>query len=437
MTRDKPRALAPLIETVDSLRKGLIDLSSYVEEACDRVDALDSEIRAFLPEPGLRARLTREAAALKERFPEPTTRPPLYGLLVGIKDIFRVDGFPTRAGSQLPASLFDGPEASCVSALRSLGALVLGKTVTTEFAYREPGPTRNPRKLAHTPGGSSSGSAAAVAAGLCPLALGTQTIGSVIRPAAYCGVVGFTPSRGRVSTDGVIPFSKTVDVVGLFTQDVPGMRLVVSLLCRNWRGHLSEKQPGKLPVLGIPEGAYLEQASREALDALERFLKVLEEAGCSLRRVRVLDNIAEIAARHEKMIAMEMAQTHDPWFKEYESLYRTQTAAMVRRGQKVQTDELAEARVSCEQLRAHLQKLMVGQGFDLWVSPAAPGPAPEGLESTGSAAMNLPWTHAGLPAISIPVGRSSNGLPLGVQLVGAFMEDEHLLMAAERLVEGF
>lgn len=435
MTTDKSLVSAPLIETVDALRKGLVDLSTYIEEACRRLDTLDSEIRAFLPEPERRDRLIREATVLKERFPVPASRPPLYGLLVGVKDIFRVDGFPTRAGSRLPASLFDGPEAGCVTALRSLGALVLGKTVTTEFAYREPGPTRNPRKLAHTPGGSSSGSAAAVAAGLCPLALGTQTIGSVIRPAAFCGVFGFTPSRGRVSTEGVIPFSKTVDVVGFFTRDVAGMRLVASLLCRDWRPDPSEGQAGKLSVLGVPEGAYLEQASREALDALERFLKTVEEAGYPLRRVSVFDNIAEIAARHEKTIAMEMAGTHDSWFKEYESLYRPQTAAMIRRGQKVQADELVEARASCEQLRAHLRKLMVEQGFNLWVSPAAPGPAPEGLESTGSAAMNLPWTHAGLPVISIPAGQSSNGLPLGVQLVGAFMEDEYLLSAAEKLVE--
>jgi len=428
---------ASLVETLDSLRKDLTDLSSYVEEVCCRVETLDGEIRAFLPEPDRRARLSREAAALKQRFPQPASRPALYGLLVGVKDIFRVDGFPTRAGSQLPAELFDGPEATSVSALRSMGALVVGKTVSTEFAYREPGPTRNPHKLDHTPGGSSSGSAAAVAAGFCPLALGTQTIGSVIRPAAYCGVVGYTPSRGRISTEGVISFSTTVDVVGLFTQDVAGMRLVASLLCGNWRPDLSDTPVSKLPVLGVPAGAYLEQASRQALDAFERQLKVLEKAGCSLRRVRILDNIEEIAARHEKMIAMEMAQTHDRWFNEYEPLYRPQTAAIIRRGQSVAAEEIVESRASCQQLRAHLQQLMAEKALNLWVSPAAPGPAPEGLNSTGSPAMNLPWTHAGLPTVSVPAGQSSNGLPLGVQLVGPFMGDEYLLMSAEMLAKNF
>ncbi|MBI2986657.1 MAG: amidase [Deltaproteobacteria bacterium] len=428
---------APLFEFVDSLRKGLIDLSSYVEDVCHRVETLDTEIHAFLPEPDRSARLKKEVAALKERFPRPATRPPLYGLLIGVKDIFRVDGFLTRAGSQLPQSLFDGPEATCVSALRSLGALVLGKTATTEFAYREPGPTRNPRKLDHTPGGSSSGSAAAVAAGLCPLALGTQTIGSVIRPAAYCGVVGFVPSRGRISTEGVIPFSKTVDVVGLFAQDVAGTRLVASLLCKNWRSKLSDAQFTKPPVLGIPEGAYLEQASREALDAFERQLEVLGGAGFSLRRVRVLDDVRKITARHEKMIAMEMARTHEVWFRQYKSLYRPQTAAIIRSGQKVKVGELAAARASCKQLRVHLEQLMAEQGLDLWISPAATGPAPEGLDSTGSPGMNLPWTHAGLPAVCFPAGRSSNGLPLGVQLVGRFLRDDYVLTVAERLAEEF
>jgi len=154
---------------------------------------------------------------------------------VGIKDIFHVDGFVTRAGTRVPPERFAGPEAASVALLREAGALIAGKTVTTEFAYFEPGPTRNPHNPAHTPGGSSSGSAAAVAAGLCQLALGTQTIGSVIRPAAFCGVVGFKPSFGRIPTSGLVYFSRTIDHVGLFTQDLDGMELAASVLCRDWQ----------------------------------------------------------------------------------------------------------------------------------------------------------------------------------------------------------
>src|SRR5712692_10334227 len=369
---------ASLVETLDSLRKDLTDLSSYVEEVCCRVETLDGEIRAFLPEPDRRARLSREAAALKQRFPQPASRPALYGLLVGVKDIFRVDGFPTRAGSQLPAELFDGPEATSVSALRSMGALVLGKTVSTEFAYREPGPTRNPHKLDHTPGGSSSGSAAAVAAGFCPLALGTQTIGSVIRPAAYCGIVGFKPSYGRISIDGVVACSPSLDTVGFFTQDVAGVALVAPLLCRDWQ----PAEPAALPVLGVPDGPYLAQAAPEALAAFETQLVKLAKAGYVVKRIKAMSDIEAINRRHMQLVFAEMAQVHAAWFAQYESLYRPRTSAAIREGQALDAGSIAVALTGRALVRAKFQVLMSQHGFDLWVSPAACGPAPEGIDST-------------------------------------------------------
>src|SRR5579863_5430615 len=226
---------APLAETAAMLRSGQLDLLAYIDEICNWIDVAEPELHALLPEKDRRQRLMREAKVLQERFPKPSQRPPLYGIPVGVKDVFRVDGFPTRAGSQLPAELFAGAEASCVRTLRNAGTIMLGKTISTEFAWIEPGPTRNPHHPGHTPGGSSSGSAAAVAAGYCPLALGTQTIGSTIRPAAFCGIVGFKPSYGRIPTDGLILFSESVDTIGLFTQDVAGMVVAASLLCNNWR----------------------------------------------------------------------------------------------------------------------------------------------------------------------------------------------------------
>src|SRR5207302_6667607 len=220
----------PLSATAHALRSNQLDLLAFIEDTCKRIDALEPHIHALLPEAGRRARLIGEAKALQERFPDPSTRPALYGIPFGVKDLFNVDGFPTHAGSQLPAHLFAGPEAASVSALLTTGAIILGKTVSTEFAWLEPGPTRNPCNLAHTPGGSSSGSAAAVAAGFCPLALGTQTVGSVIRPAAFCGVCGFKFSYGRVSTDGVIPYAPSLDHVGFFVPRPEDLPLVVSVL---------------------------------------------------------------------------------------------------------------------------------------------------------------------------------------------------------------
>ena len=422
---------APLAATAKALRTNELDLLAYINDICARIDAAEPHIQALLPEPQRRERLLAQAEALQAHFPDPASRPPLYGIPVGVKDLFNVDGFPTQAGSQLPASLFDGPEAVCVRALRQAGALIVGKTVSTEFAYFEPGPTRNPHNLAHTPGGSSSGSAAAVAAGLCPLALGTQTIGSTIRPAAFCGIVGFKPSYDRIPTAGLIKCAESLDTAGFFTQDVAGVDLAASLLCDNWR----RVEPAHKPVLGVPEGAYLAQASAEGLAAFERQLRLLAAAGYSVMRVAALEQIEAINRRHLTIVCAEMAQVHASWFAQYESLYRPRTAAAIREGQSVDAENLTRARAGRIQLRAALEALMDRYGIDVWVAPAAPGPAPEGIHTTGNAVMNLPWTHAGLPVLSLLAGRAENGLPLGLQCVGAFMADEQLVAWAADLAE--
>lgn len=428
---------APLAETAAALRSSRLDLTTYIEETCERIDAVEPHLQALIPEAVRRVRLLNEAKRLQERFPDSEDRPLLYGISVGVKDIFHVDSFLTRAGSQLPPTALEGPEAAVVTALREAGTLILGKTVTTEFAYFEPGPTRNPHNLDHTPGGSSSGSAAAVAAGLCPLALGTQTIGSVIRPAAFCGIVGFKPSYGRIPTDGLILFSESVDHVGLFTQDVAGMQLAAAVTCDSWRPVPEGGRPARQPILGVPDGPYLQQASPEALAVFGEQLIRLEEAGYTVRRVPALENIEAVARRHRALIAAEIAQVHAAWFAEYKSLYRPRTAEIIREGRAVSDEALAAARTGCEALRSELEKLMREAGIDVWISPAAPGPAPAGIHATGDPAMNLPWTHAGMPAVTVPAGHAANGLPLGLQCVAPFMADEQLLVWAEPLADVF
>jgi Asp-tRNA(Asn)/Glu-tRNA(Gln) amidotransferase A subunit family amidase len=424
------------VATVETLRSGQLDLLTYINEICDRIDATDPELHALLPETDRRSRLKTDAAALQARFPDPSSRPPLYGIPVGVKDTFRVDGFPTRVGSQLPPELFVAPEATCVTMLKAAGALILGKTVTTEFAYFEPGPTRNPHNLNHSPGGSSSGSVAAVAAGFCPLALGTQVIGSTIRPAAYCGIVGFKPTYGRIPTDGLVKCSDSVEHVGYFTQDVEGSSFVASLLCSKWRmEHMVSSET--LPVLGVPEGPYLAQASPEALVEFENQLSLLAKAGYTVCRVNTFNNIEEINRLHTRMVFAEMAQVHTSWFAQYESLYRPRTAAALREGQTVSEEELVQGREGRFVQRANVEALMKQAGIDLWVSPATTGPAPEGLDSTGSPIMNLPWTYVGLPAITLPAGLAANKLPLGLQCVGASMADERLLAWAAPIEEIF
>jgi Asp-tRNA(Asn)/Glu-tRNA(Gln) amidotransferase A subunit family amidase len=350
-------------------------------------------------------------------------RPPLFGVPVGIKDIFHVDGFPTRAGSQLPAAILHGRESRVATIFRESGALIMGKTVTTEFAYFEPGPTRNPRNLAHTPGGSSSGSAAAVAAGLCPIATGSQTIGSITRPAAYCGVVGYKPTYDRVSRNGVIPLSPSLDHVGFFASDVAGAELVASLVCPDWQLAVPEEQP----VIGIPEGPYLERASAEALAQFEAACERLESFGCVLKRVPVMANFENIVARHNVILAAEAAQVHADWFSEFGDLYHHKMVELIERGRRISVGDLAEAITGRQRLRQALIAAMDQQALDLWISPSATGPAPEGLDSTGDPIMNLPWTHSGLPTVNLPSGYDAAGLPYGLQVAGRWYEDEMLL----------
>jgi Asp-tRNA(Asn)/Glu-tRNA(Gln) amidotransferase A subunit family amidase len=425
---------------VAALRSGQLDLHTHIDAICDRIEAVDGPVQALLPETKRRARLHTEAAALLARYPLPETRPLLYGALVGVKDIFHVDGFVTRAGSQLPPEEFAGAEAHCVQQLRQAGALVLGKTVTTEFAYFEPGPTRNPHNLAHTPGGSSSGSAAAVAAGLCPLGLGTQTIGSVIRPAAFCGVVGFKPTYDRIATSGLVYFSRTADHVGLFTQDVAGMMLAATVLCKDWQlatGDWSRASGewGSKPVLGVPVGPYLEQTEPGALASFEQQLQQLEGAGYRVKRVPTLPDIQALNLLHRRMVFAEFAREHVHLYPRYADRYRPRTREIIQTGQTVSAEGLTASRQHCQTLRAELHAQMEAEQIDLWVCPPALGAAPAGIHATGDPNMNLPWTHAGMPALTLPAGCAADGMPLGLQLVGRFGGDEQLLVWANQLAE--
>lgn len=390
---------------------------------CARAEKRDAQIQALVAERGRAERLREAAAALAARYPAGSEKPPLFAVPIGVKDIFRVDLLPTRAGSALPAEALAGPEAACVTALKEAGALVLAKTVTAEFAYFEPGPTCNPHNLAHTPGGSSSGSAAAVAAGYCPLALGTQTVGSVIRPAAFCGVIGFKPSYGRVSTQGVIAYSPSVDTVGFFARTMEMIELASALTCASWR----EIDIWHKPVLGVPEGPYLSQAMVEGWEAFSAEVAALEEAGFVVKRVPLFGDIEVINMRHTQLITGEVAREHAALFAEYGHLYRPCTAALIREGQMLGDDAIAAARSGRAVLREQIEDVMGREDIDLWISPAARGAAPKGIDSTGDPAMNLPWTHAGLPTLSLPAGRALNGLPLGLQCAAGFGKDEELL----------
>ena len=423
-----PLAAIPLAPRAAALREGAVDLHGQIDEALERIDRFDARVRAFLPEPARRERVHASADVLAARYPPPGSRPPLYGVLVGVKDIFAVDGLPTRAGSAIPPEEWVMPQGPAISRLIAAGAIILGKTVSTEFASREPGATTNPHDALHTPGGSSSGSGAGVACGYVPLAIGSQTVGSVLRPAAFVGVVGYKGSYDRVSTDGAVPYSPSVDHVGWFTHDVAGSRLVAAALYPDWRGDVE----ARMPVVGVPVGPYLAQAQPAALAAFEATIAALAARGVEVRRVPLLEDIAGINARHSALATAEFGEVHAERFARWGSMFRAASAALFDRAQEVTPEARAEGFISRLELRERLDAAMDRHRIDLWASVPATGPAPLGLGSTGDATMNLPWTHAGVPAITLPAG-TVDGLPVGLQLAGRFGADEEFLAAAEAI----
>ena len=408
-----------------SLLAYLADLEAHFRER-------EPGVLAFVPEEGRFERLRRDAHVLMNQYPDPAKRPGLFGIPVGVKDIFHVDEFITRAGSEVPADLLRGAEAESVRILKAAGVLIMGKTVTTEFAYFAPGPTRNPHNLRHTPGGSSSGSAAAVGAGLCPLALGTQTIGSIIRPAAYCGVVGYKPTYERISRAGVIPLSPSLDHIGAFSVDVSGVALAADVLVKGWDSAAVGARSG-LPQLGIPNGEYLEYATSEGHDHFWANCNRLREAGFVIKSISTMLDYDAICTRHNLLLAAEAARVHTQWFSEHKDCYHAKTVELIERGQTIAGDDLVRARYGREELRCALHEMMDANQIDLWISPSATGVAPQGLESTGDPVMNLLWTHGGLPTIGMPSGKSSDGLYFGLQLAARFGDDELLFAWASEI----
>lgn len=415
----------PLFEIAGKLRTNEIPLEEFIKDLCDRIDNVEPNIHSLLHETNRRERLLAAAKELILKFPDINNRPPLFGVPIGVKDIFIADGFETHAGSKLPSSAFEDKESEVVSILKNAGAIILGKTHTTEFAYFQAGPTTNPHNTNHTPGGSSSGSAAAVAAGLAPLALGTQTIGSVSRPASYCGVYGFKPTSGRISTKGVVPFSPTADHVGFFTQDIEGVELVASLLLKNWKK--SSPTYSQKPIIGVPTGAFLQQATKEVYEWFQNKIKRFKDRGFSVLEINAFEDIDKINKAHRKIIASEFALVHKARFKEYGNLFSEHSKNLIEEGQNISQAALSEAFDLQNRIKNNFRQISESEGIGIWISPSAIDTAPKGLQSTGSPLMNLPWTFMGVPTLSIPGDKISSGLPIGLQLAGAWGEDEKLI----------
>lgn len=419
-----------IIQTLSQLRSGELKISDYLDQLEARFIEMEPVIFSFVPEPRRWERVHRQAAELEATYPDPADRPPLFGLPVGIKDIIRVDGLPTRAGSQLPADVLYAPESAVVSQLKAAGALILGKTITTEFAYFAPGPTRNPHNPFHSPGGSSSGSAAAVAAGLAPLAIGTQTIGSVNRPAAFCGIVGFKPTFDRIPITHVIENAVSHDTLGTFTQDVAGAEAIAHILCAGFVPR--PPLPPEAVTLGIPNGQYLHAAEPEVLAHFYKTAEKLEAAGYTVKRLEAMPNFDEIRKQHILVNERDAADYHAQ-FSDYFHLYEAKTLKLVEDGQKHADEALTHGRRVKVETRHHLTQLMDKHGLDAWITPGAASTPPLGYASTGNPIMQLPWSNAGLPTLNMKSGTAENRLPLSLQLAARWNQDEVLFAIGKNI----
>ncbi|MFJ2815368.1 amidase family protein [Streptomyces sp. NPDC087294] len=432
------------------------DVIHSIRISLKRIAETDSAVEAFEEEPDRESRLART---------DTESSGPLRGATLGVKDIFVVDGLPTRGGSALDPAEFAGPEASTVTRLRRAGATVVGKTKTAEFACVQPPTTRNPHDPRHTPGGSSSGSAAAVATGAVTLAVGTQTIGSVIRPASYCGVAGFKTTHGSVPQDGVIPCAGSYDSFGLFASSVSGLLLAASVFFEegNWEqeqpkgGRPEEKQPeekqpeekqpeekqlgegrsvGRKPVVAIPARAYLALATDTTNEVFAHAVRALAESGLDVVPTDLAADVDVLTRTQKVIFDAEFARAHEERFRRHARLLGAGTTEVIRRGLALPAHAYAAAADDLAAQRSAFDTWMEREGFDLVVAPAATDVAPLGLSNTGSPAMSLPWSHLGLPCVTIPLPRGAGELPLGLQLVGRRHMDLGLLRWASEVADG-
>ena len=400
-----------------------------INRCCQNIAERESEIRAFVEETLDLDRIREQADALLNHYPDVAERPPLFGVLVGVKDIVHVDGFATACGSSLPVELLTGAEAPMVARLKRAGAIIAGKTITAEFACSDPGPTRNPCNLEYSPGGSSSGSVAGVAADFFDLGIGSQTGGSTVRPAAYCGVLGFKPSLGRLDSEGFFHYSKSMDHPGLFARDVSMLESAMQVLVDDWRPDAVCAQPR----FAIPQGPYLEIPGEAARRQFFEVIEYLRQYGLHIESHDVLDDIQRQNEDLDRLTAAEIYRVHAQWLEQYGDRYGPKLREVLAQGAEVGDTELEALRATARHKQEEMRDCMRDLGVDYWLSPAATDVAPQGLEWTGDHRMNSIWTYTGLPAISLPSGVNHAGLPYGLQLVGRYRLDEELLATAKSL----
>jgi len=386
------------------------------------LDELESRFNSIAKwQPKIEALIDFDDASARQR--AAAARPgPLAGWPIAIKDIIDWAGTPTRCNAQFTSTRPVERNATIIDDLLAAGAFVMAKSITTTFAYLDPGPTRNPWNVAHTPGGSSSGSAAAVAAGMVRMALGSQTIASINRPASFCGVVGYKPTYGTLSTDGVFPFSPSVDTVGFFTANAADAQAAFFGLTSG------EPKCVEAPLrIGVIDDMGCAPPDTNMAEAVRRAASRLTGAGHDAQTTELPDGAERAYEHHVQLVAAECAQSHRELFARHGRDYSPNLRELIRRGQAVTADTLCQIERHRGEIGKHLDALL--DQFDLLISASAVGAAPKGLDSTGDPRMSLMWTYTGVPTLTLPVMLNTGGLPLGVQLIARKNHDAQLLAA--------
>jgi Asp-tRNA(Asn)/Glu-tRNA(Gln) amidotransferase A subunit family amidase len=426
-------------DTARAIAEGVVSSEQVVAACLERVRETEPQVQAWAyldPEHAL-----AQARARDEERRDGRPLGPLHGAPLGIKDIIDTHDMPTEDGTVLHAGRCPVYDATVVAMLRAAGAIVLGKTVTTECAYLAPGKTRNPHNPAHTPGCSSSGSAAAVAAGMVPLALGSQTNGSTILPASFCGVYGFKPTHGLVARGGIMRLSRTLDHVGLFARTLEDIALLAEQLTgyeprdpdTRPRARLpfvatAAQEPPLPPSLALVKTPVWERAAQDTKDA---FAELVSALGDRVVEVQLPDSARNALDWHRTIMEAEMAANLElEWDKGRECLSE-QLRDLLARGREVRALDYQKALARIDLLNEGFAEIF--ERCDAILTPAALGTAPEGLDSTGDPSFCTLWTLCGMPAFSLPLLQGANGLPLGVQLVGRRGSDARLLRTAKWL----
>lgn len=414
------------VEAGRQIRSAQVAPLDVLQQCLEAIDLHEEKIRAWVvTNPAAACADAEQLAAAQARGER---LGPLAGIPLGIKDIVGVAGLPTRAGSPLRQRHVAQQDAPLVARLRRAGAILLGKTVTTEFACFDPSPTRNPwdPHLRHTPGGSSSGSAAAVAMGMCLGAIGTQTGGSLVRPASYCGVAAMKPTFGTVPSEGVVPVAWHLDHPGPIARCVEDLHLLLSVLsdlpAETWA------EPPKPPRLAVVREFFGDQAEPQVLNVFETVLEKLRNGGAVFEAVNLPPSFREVHRMHRRIMAVEAAAYHRHTFLENREAYGSNLRSMLDEGLAASGVDYAEALDHQRQFRRDLLPCLAS--VDALLMPATDTTAPARLDTTGDSKFQAPWSYAGVPVVSIPCGLAADGMPVAVQLVARPAEDFRLLRTA-------